>query len=173
MLRGQDILIALKIHSSGVMTYEALGRELQLSASQAHASIKRGIASSILRSDRNVRRKDLFASLLALKYFMPGECGGMVRGVATSYATSPLNEFFSEGREPMLCWPYEKGQHRGMALAPIYKTAPQAALADPFLYELLALIDAIRTGRSREVTMAEELLRERIIERNENLTSNH
>jgi hypothetical protein len=51
-------------------------------------------------------------------------------------------------------WPFPEGEHRGVTLEPLYKSAP-AALRDPFLYELLALIDALREGRVRERKLAE------------------
>jgi hypothetical protein len=47
-------------------------------------------------------------------------------------------------------------------LAPLYKTVPQAALRDPFLYQMLALLDAIRDGRSRERQLAEQELKLRL-----------
>ena len=54
-----------------------------------------------------------------------------------------------------------------MALEPLYKTAPAAALRDPTLYELLALVDAIRDGRARERKIAEQELISRL--RSENV----
>jgi hypothetical protein len=48
------------------------------------------------------------------------------------------------------------------SFAPFYKTVPQAALQDPYLYEVLALVDAIRDGRSRERQIAEEELKARL-----------
>ena len=47
----------------------------------------------------------------------------------------------------------------GEALEPLYKTAAKAAQRDPKLYECLALIDAIRSGRARERKLAEQHLR--------------
>jgi hypothetical protein len=45
-------------------------------------------------------------------------------------------------------------------MAPLHKMVPVAILQDPVLYEILALIDAIRDGRSRERQLAErELVR--------------
>ena len=46
-------------------------------------------------------------------------------------------------------WPWRDGETRGIALEPLYKTAPAAALRDPVLYQSLALLDAIRDGRAR------------------------
>jgi hypothetical protein len=44
----------------------------------------------------------------------------------------------------------------------LYKTVPQAALRDPLLYQMLALIDAIRDGRTRERHLAEEAVKSRL-----------
>ena len=48
---------------------------------------------------------------------------------------------------------------RGIALAPLYKSVPEAAKLDSLLYERLALIDAIRDGRTREHNLAEKELK--------------
>jgi hypothetical protein len=45
-----------------------------------------------------------------------------------------------------------------MSLAPLYKGAPKAALLDPKFYGVLALCDAIRSGRTRERNLAVQLL---------------
>ena len=49
-----------------------------------------------------------------------------------------------------------------MGLEPLYKSVPHAALRDPALYELLALVDAIRDGRAREGNLAERDLVHRL-----------
>jgi hypothetical protein len=54
---------------------------------------------------------------------------------------------------------HPEGKSRGIALAPLYKTVPIAALRDPLLYEKLALVDALRDGRTRERKLAEEELK--------------
>ena len=59
-------------------------------------------------------------------------------------------------------WPWRDGETRGIALEPLYKTAPAAALRDPVLYQSLALLDAIRDGRARERKMAERHLINRL-----------
>ena len=51
---------------------------------------------------------------------------------------------------------------RGMALIPLYPSAPLAALRSPALYENLALFDALRTGNARERALAERLFEERL-----------
>ncbi|MEG4171544.1 MULTISPECIES: hypothetical protein [unclassified Microcoleus] len=52
---------------------------------------------------------------------------------------------------------------RGQAIAPLYRSVPQAASNDPELYALLSLIDAIRVGRVREQRLAASELEKRIV----------
>lgn len=59
-------------------------------------------------------------------------------------------------------WPSNQGDIRGQAIQPLYRTVPAAAKSDGQLYELLALTDAIRVGRAREVALAIKELQERI-----------
>jgi hypothetical protein len=51
---------------------------------------------------------------------------------------------------------------RGESFGPLYKSAPKAARQDAQLYELLALVDAIRAGRARERRLAAEMLEARL-----------
>ena len=69
---------------------------------------------------------------------------------------------FSGGSRASAVWPYAEGKVRGISLAPLYKGAPKAALQDPKLYGVLALCDAIRSGRAREGNLAVELLEKEI-----------
>lgn len=86
----------------------------------------------------------------------------MVRGLPTAHAASPLKEFFVENDEPIPVWPHAKGDVRGVGFSPLYKLAPDAALNDPILYELLVLVDALRGGRAREQSEAAKLIKEKI-----------
>ena len=95
-----------------------------------------------------------------MKYAFPVQRGSVTRGIPTSYAAPPLNAEIAPGDELPPVWPWHEGDIRGVALEPLYKTAPVAALRDLVLYEFLALVDAIRDGRARERKIAErELIR--------------
>ena len=49
----------------------------------------------------------------------------------------------------------------GEQILPFYEKQPDAAMEDPIFYKLLALVDAIRVGQSRESNIAiKELERE-------------
>src|SRR3546814_16215338 len=76
----------------------------------------------------------------------------------TTLFRSPIlaNYFLSEA---MYVWLSQKGKVRGQAITPLYPKAVLVALGDGTLYEMLALIDAIRAGRTREKQKALELLK--------------
>jgi hypothetical protein len=58
-------------------------------------------------------------------------------------------------------WPYKHGSVMGEQILPFYEKQPDAAMEDPIFYKLLALVDAIRVGQSRERNIAiKELERE-------------
>jgi hypothetical protein len=85
----------------------------------------------------------------------------MVRGIATSHSASPLKEHIQSDENYV--WPSAKGVMRGQAINPLYKTLPEAALNDAKLYEMLALVDAIRVGSAREKKLAISELKKRIL----------
>jgi len=166
----------------------ALGIDLGLSPSEVHAALVRCRTSGFLqpalmptgspealsaqdrlltgRRTRGSERPNVTAIteflVHGLKYVFPAKLGELTRGVPTSYAAPPLNKLIAQGQDPPPVWPYLAGQERGAAMEPLYRTVPFAALRDPLLYELLAIVDALRDGRARERKVAEEQLRERL-----------
>jgi hypothetical protein len=100
--------------------------------------------------------------LHGLKYVFPPKRGEVTRGVPTSYAAPPLDKRIAPGTELPPVWPLADGRQRGVALEPLHRSAPAAALRDRTLYELLALIDAVREGRARERKLAKDELIHRL-----------
>ena len=45
---------------------------------------------------------------------------------------------------------------QGASVQPLYGSVPGAARRDAALYDLLALVDALRIGRARELNLAEK-----------------
>jgi hypothetical protein len=82
--------------------------------------------------------------------------------VPTAYAAPPLSESIADAGDPPPVWPHPESAVRGQTLKPLHRAVPKAALRDPALYELLALIDALRDGRVRERQLAERELTSRI-----------
>jgi len=158
-LKPQDVYVVLKLVAAGARRpYSHLAVELVMSPSEVHASVKRAQASGLLHGPSLHDRPNIAALeeflVHGLKYVFPAERGEMTRGVPTSYGASPLRGMILPGDEPIPVWPYPEGTQRGVSLAPLYKTAPAAALRDESFYELLALTDALRDGRVRERKIA-------------------
>lgn len=136
-----------------------------MSASEVHASVKRAQAAHLLHGPDADDRPNLTALeeflVHGLKYVFVAERGQLTRGVPTSYAAEPLRGKIPPSTDPIPVWPYPEGNERGVALTPLHRSAPTAALRDLRFYEYLALADALRDGRARERKFAEEELHKR------------
>lgn len=168
MLRPLDIVILLKLSlcKGDRPPYLQLANELYLYPSEVYASIKRARASHFVQGpelkDRLNRSALLEFLLHGIRYAFPAEHGAMTRGVPTRYAAAPLKRHLEQGKEPPPVWPYAEGKVRGYSYAPLHKNVPKAALADPQLYELLVLVDALRDGKARERDLAVKELSKRL-----------
>ncbi len=168
MLKPLDLLVLLKLslENGERPPYLRLANELYIYPSEVYASIKRARASHLVHSleqgDR-LNRSGLLEFLLhGVRYVFPAETGSPTRGVPTSYAASPLNQAIVDSGDLPPVWPYAEGKVRGYSFKPLHKHVPQAALADARLYELLALVDALRDGRARERELAGKELKRRL-----------
>jgi hypothetical protein len=163
-LKPQDVYVVLKIVAGGLRRapYSVLAAELGMSPSEVHACVRRAQFCGLLHDAQLQNRPNLPALeeflVHGLRYVFPAERGPITRGVPTSYATEPLRSVIGSSSDPIPVWPYGEGTKRGAAFAPLYKTAPMAALRDSSFHEYLALADALREGRVRERTLAAEVL---------------
>ena len=68
------------------------------------------------------------------------------------------------GNDPIPVWPDAVGDKKGVALEPLHPSVPKSLREnpDPVFYDILVLIDAIRTGRPRERNLAVIYLKEKI-----------
>ena len=168
VLKPQDLLVVLKLWVSEgqSLTYPALADALKMSISEVHGAVKRADAAGLLIEAKASARPNAGPLLEFLvhgvRYAFAPDRGGRTRGLPTGYAAPPLAEAFPPDEEPVPVWPHPMGVVRGESFSPIYKSAPEAALADRALYELLALVDAMRGGRVRERNLAKQILAERI-----------
>ena len=158
-LKPQDFVVSLKLALQPGLTFQQLSESLRLSKSEAHAAVQRAQAAGLLRGDRKpVRHAILEFAIHGVRYAFPSVRGGITPGMPTAYAAPPLSELIHAGRDPIPVWPDAAGEARGETLEPLYPSVPAAARADPRLYQCLALIDAVRSGRARERNLAAEHL---------------
>jgi len=144
----------------------AIAGDLRLSPSEVHRAIKRLQNARLLhgpemKSKPNVSALEEFL-LHGFKYVFPAELGQPTRGLPTSYAAPPLNAEILSADELPPVWPWHEGHVRGVSFQPLYKTVPFACSKDPLLYEYLALLDAVRSGRARERNIAQQELIKRL-----------
>jgi hypothetical protein len=59
-------------------------------------------------------------------------------------------------------WPSPHGNLRGLAVEPLHPAAVERARSDPWMYDMLALLDGIRIGDPRVRGVARELLDQRL-----------
>lgn len=167
-LKPQDILFLLKLMSIGKISwsFNQLAIDLGMSPSEVHAAAKRALAARLaLKSDErimpNVRNLEEFL-LHGIQYVFVPERGGLNRGMPTAHACAPLDSAILSDNEPPPVWPDPEGEIRGESFSPLYKSVPFAARNDQELYELLALVDALRGGRARERELAKKELQKRL-----------
>jgi hypothetical protein len=164
-------VILLKLVSSSseeiAPGYARLSLALRLSGSEVFAGIRRAEVARLVtiedrRKIRIAKNALLEFVLFGAKYAFPATWGEIVRGLPTSWAAPPLNQFITDSNEPPPVWPFGVGKVRGVAIAPLYPTAPLAAFHDPELYAALACFDAIRAGRARERELAAAYFTDRL-----------
>ena len=157
------VLAKLVSYGGGRPPIAQLASDLWLSPSQVHASLKRLGRSRLIeaQTSRPVLRAVEEFLIHGVKYAFPAQRGEATRGMATAHAAPPLKAQIVESDLPPV-WPDAEGEVRGVTLEPLHKAAPKAARKDPTLYELLALIDAVRDGRVRERQLAEKELSARL-----------
>lgn len=158
ILKPQDILVLLKlvaINKKG-FTYNEIADSLSMSSSEVHAGIKRTTAGRLFDATIKAPNRKALEEFLVhgIKYCFIPERGEITRGIPTSHAATPIKDLISQNNEYPPVWPHPEGNVRGYSFAPLYRTAPGAALKDDKLYSLLVVVDALRDGRARERDVA-------------------
>jgi DNA-binding Lrp family transcriptional regulator len=157
--KPQDVLVALKLSlEEQRLSYADLGIALGLSASEAHASVRRLIEARLVDPDtRQVRREALRNFLVhGVPYVFPASLGSITRGTPTAWAAPVMAGIINSSEQIPPVWPDAEGSVQGASVQPLYPSVPAVARKDPELYNLLALVDAIRIGRARERNYATE-----------------
>lgn len=167
-MKPQDVVVALKLVAlqGERLTYAELGKRLFLSQFEAHAACQRLLAARLAVELEGVIRPVAGSLREFIRYgapfCFPAVRGELTIGIPTAQGAPPLKDrvLFADENPPV--WPHPEGTVRGIALLPLYPKAPYAALEDNALYELLALLDALRIGQKREQGMAADMIGQRL-----------
>ena len=167
-LKPQDVLVLLKLvaHGKNNWSFNKLAVELCMSPSEVHAAAKRALAARLAVKEGNhiwpnIRNLEEFL-FHGIQYVFVPERGELNRGIPTAHAAPPMSSIIIPDNEPPPVWPDPEGEVRGESFSPLYKSAPKAVKNDAQLYELLALVDAIRGGRAREREIAKKEIKRRM-----------
>jgi hypothetical protein len=162
-MKPQDCLVLLKVIAMKQSDWmgKDLAANLGLSQTEVSMSLERSRFAGLLDDSKKRVNTGAFLGFLVhgIKFVFPVKPGGLVRGVHTAWSAPPLHEMMNSIEA--VVWPHEDGKARGQAVEPLYACAPEAALRDPKLYELLTLVDALRLGKRREIELATKILKER------------
>ena len=167
-LKPQDVLFLLKLvaHGKKPWIYNKLAIDLDMSASEVHAAAQRCLAARLAIKEEGViypSIDNLENFLLhGIQYVFVPDRGELNRGMPTAHAAEPMKKYFVDAGDAPPVWPDPEGNIRGESFSPLYKSAPVAVRKDAKLYELLALVDAIRGGRAREREFAKKELKKRL-----------
>ncbi len=171
MLKPQDCIILIKLIANPDISWSQrqLAKSLCISLAEVNAGIKRLSSAGLLRKDKQGK---LFPNIIAaeeflissIKFFFPAKLGEYTSGIPTSIAAPIFKDKISFGDNPVPVWPDATSSTKGVALDPIHPSIPKALKNnwDQHFYEILVLLDAIRSGRARERVIAIKLLKERL-----------
>lgn len=164
-MRPQDVVILLKIISLGDQPWHMkdLAFSLEISASEVSVSLNRSQIAGLLDvTKKNVSRQAFMQFIqYGLRYVFPQIPGTMVIGVPTAHSHPFYKSQITS--ETNYVWPDNSGSIRGFAIQPLHPGVTKAVAKDQTLYKLLASIDILRVGRSREISLAIEVLKKHIL----------
>lgn len=97
-----------------------------------------------------------------LRFAFPPAVGQIGFGVPTGAFASPMTELLSASGDPYV-WPaLGEGTAKGQSVTPLHPNVPDIARRDGRMHQLLALVDSLRLGGSRERRVAAGALKERL-----------
>lgn len=165
-MRPQDIVVLLDIITMDQRPWmmKDIAYGTGISASEVSESLNRSAIAGLYDKSKSKVKGHALVEFLryGLPYVFPQEPGAITRGIPTAYSAPPLNELILS--KDKLVWPYPKGKERGQAIEPLYPTVTEKVQNNPELYELLALVDALRVGKAREKELARKELEKRILD---------
>lgn len=164
-MRPQDIVILLKIICLAPKSWQImdLSRDLFISQSEVSESLNRSVLGGLIdQGKRKVKRRALLEFIqFGLHHVFPQMPGAIMNGIPTAHAHPFMKQYFSS--EMPYVWPDNREKGRGLSIEPLYARQIDAVKIDARLYKLLALVDIIRVGKTRELKIAMNELKTEIM----------
>lgn len=161
-LRPSDIVVACQLTLTPEAHFLQLTQSTGLSTGECHNAVRRLRQARIVLADDRRPAADVLAAFLVngVPFAFPSIIGPATIGTPTAHSAPP---FASIVESPdRFVWPEAGGADRGQSLVPLFPGAPALVGSNPALYDLLAIIDALRVGTTRIRRIAAELVAERL-----------
>jgi hypothetical protein len=162
-LRPSDIVVACQLALTPSLKFLEIADSTGISAGECHNAVRRLRLSRLLLSGERRPAGEVLHLFLVqgAPFAFPPILGPQTIGTATAQSAPVLRNVVesSDG----FVWPDAAGVARGQSLVPLYPGAPSLPDRNEPLYELLAIVDALRVGTTRVRAVASELLADRLI----------
>ena len=164
-MRPHDVVVLLKIismnkdlNSKNDITNKGLAESLKISPAEITHSLNRSTFAGLFEPIKKRVNKQALLDFLkfGIKYVFPDQPSKIIRGIPTAHSAKPLSDMISSSDNYV--WASLKGKIKGQEITPLYGKIPEIIENDTFLYQSLALVDAIRVGRNREYVIANQEL---------------
>jgi hypothetical protein len=167
VIRPPDVFVLIGLLApaqAGGWSVRSLAGDLSMPQGEVQRSLARLGESPVFDKQRQAVIRPAAHQLLldAVGLVAPARLGAQARGMPTAWAAPPLSSRISGSDKLPPVWPDPKGGTRGLSVTPLHKSASEVALAEPWMREALALVDALRLGDTRVRRQATTLLRARL-----------
>ncbi|WP_123864747.1 hypothetical protein [Chitinophaga barathri] len=161
-MRPQDIAVLIKIAvSQESLMNKDLATALHLSPAEIGYSLQRSAYARLIDLSKRKVMRNTFLEFIeyGLPVVFPAIKGPLAIGVPTAYSAPVMASYLmNNSSQEQIVWAHPDGTARGETISPLYPNAIVAALNDPELHNLLALVDVMRLGKVREKKIAIKLL---------------
>jgi hypothetical protein len=142
-----------------------IARSTGSSVGECHNAVRRLETSRLILADERRPSTELLHQFLVhgAPFAFPAVIGPEIVGIPTAHSAPPFHGIVASTTG--FVWAHADGTMRGQSIIPLFPGAPLLAVDNPALYDLLALIDALRVGTARVRTIAAGLLGDRILGR--------
>lgn len=163
----------LKKSLSHLLSVRGLAESIVIGKSEVSECIKRLVKVGLLvihnqnfsqrldlaSLDWDINKRGFFHLVIySFQYFFPAELKSMDFGIPTAFSKEGLNSHLAYSSPVPYIWPIQTYKSiSGIAIEPMHKSIPYAAIDDEYLYEIFAIIDIFRIGSPREKHIAEKI----------------
>jgi hypothetical protein len=161
-LRPSDVVVACQLALTPSAQFTPLANATGLSTGECHNSVRRLRFARLIPADERRPSIELLHRFLVegAPFAFPAMLGPQTIGVPTAHSAPPFRGIV-ESFEGFV-WPDADGTGRGQSIVPLFPGAPNLPRRNDSLYDLLAIVDAIRAGSTRVRILAAGLLGDRL-----------